>query len=306
MVKVKYTFPALCLAACLYGCDKVDPTGVLIGKSSVDDRVKQSQVYWDKEKKNLILTTDDDEYSFLVAADTHATTNLRRMKELFTDQVDPKQNNLFCTIIGDIAETQPEFYHKVDSLHDDFAANYPDKFVFYPTVGNHDVTRNGWALYNMIFGASTYISLIGVGEDDVYDMFIFLDSANGTLGKRQLEDVLPEYMEFRRNGIPELGLQKPRHCFVLTHQNFFRPRATSFASNFPREEQYYLLNTFTKYDIQTVFCGHIHKYDDRIFGGVRYTTLDALSERNSPQKGMVIKVTCKKDGTIQQEIKYYK
>ena len=53
-------------------CEKVSPTGVLIGNTSVDDRVKQSlvnfsslEVAWDKDLADTI-----QEYSFLVGSDS--------------------------------------------------------------------------------------------------------------------------------------------------------------------------------------------------------------------------------------------
>ena len=53
-------------------CEKVSPTGVLIGNTSVDDRVKQSLVFYtfydDKLDKELPDTTT--QYSFLVGSDS--------------------------------------------------------------------------------------------------------------------------------------------------------------------------------------------------------------------------------------------
>ena len=34
-----------------------------------------------------------------------------------------------------------------------------------------------------------------------------------------------------------------------------------------------------------VFCGHVHTWDERNFNGVHYLTLEAMSERNSPEPG---------------------
>ena len=63
-------------------CEKVSPTGVLIGNTSVDDRVKQSMVNisffemaWDK-----MLPDTVQEYSFLVGSDSHITADPGRLE----------------------------------------------------------------------------------------------------------------------------------------------------------------------------------------------------------------------------------
>ncbi len=321
---IKYIFPIAIATLLMTSCSKVDPTGVLIGHTSVDDRVKQSEYFYENDlnTKRSIIVNNEDEYSFLVAADSHTTTDMRRLREFFQKTVDEKCK--FCAHLGDLAETQPEYYTEVKNLLVEFGFNkqynlsddgesVDDKtsINFFPVVGNHDVTRNGWALFTQIFGSSTYAIIVAkpsenfkasdvssdAGDDmDIEkilmslfdtsktDMFIFLDTANGSLGKRQLEGSLPDFFEFRKK-------YNLRNVFVFTHNNFFRPRTNAFSANFPREELYYLLNSFSKNNVTAVFSGHIHKWDDRTYGGVRYLTLDALSEANSPESGMVYKVT---------------
>ena len=46
----------------------------------------------------------------------------------------------------------------------------------------------------------------------------------------------------------------------------------------------------------------MHKWDDREVGGVRYLTLESMSERNSPNPGdYLVRITCKKDGTVDMQ-----
>lgn len=312
MVKFNYIFSILCFASCIASCSKVDPTGVLIGATNVDDRVKQSYYVAKEDNKDFVRKSESDEYSFLVAADSHTTVETRRLKALFEESLNPNQNYMFAAHLGDLAETQPEYYEEVRQIVSSFDERDPDKFAFYPVVGNHDVTRNGWSLFTKIFQSSTYAVTVSrpgakddnidifeeeIQKDDKQDLFLFLDTANGTLGKRQLDEILPLFLSIR---------QYYRHCFVFTHNNFFRPRSNAFSANFPREELYHLLNQFSENNITTVFSGHIHKSDDRYYGGVHYITLDALSEDNNPDKGQIIKVTCKADGNITYENIYVK
>ncbi|MDD2962273.1 MAG: metallophosphoesterase [Muribaculaceae bacterium] len=285
----------LLIAIAAMACDKVDPTGVLIAHTSVDDRVKQSVVYyhdWDKTG-NDISVAGSDEYSFLVGADSHTRNDLTRLVEFFDVAIANK--DLFTAHLGDLAETQPEYYVAVQDLIEGYKSANKD-FLFFPVVGNHDVTRNGWALFSKIFGSSTYTFDVIVNEgkpNETKDLMIFLDSANGTFGEYQIELI-------------ELGLlfnpDKYRNVFVFSHTNIFRPRTNAFSATLPREELYYMLKKFHDWKANIVFCGHIHKWDDRVYGGVQYLTLDALSNDNNPNPGeYLVRVTCKGDGNVKWE-----
>lgn len=180
-------------------------------------------------------------------------------------------------------EAENNFYDDLDRF----------RFPFFPVVGNHDITHNGWALFTSLFHSSFYEFDVKVKGTDVYDHFVFLDSANGTLGKKQINLIDQGLMNTDK---------KLRHIFVFTHTNLFRPSTTQFSSTFPREELYYLLNKLHEWNATIMFCGHVHKWDDRNIGGVRYVTLESMSERNSPEPGKyLVRVTCKKDGSVDLE-----
>ncbi|MBQ5467048.1 MAG: metallophosphoesterase, partial [Muribaculaceae bacterium] len=172
-------------------------------------------------------------------------------------------------------------YDMIGSAYDEI------KFPFFPVVGNHDLTHNGWALWSNIFHSSFYEFDVNCGYDDegnqISDHFIFLDTASGTLGKRQV-DLIEE-------GILD-GENHYRYTFVFSHTNIFLPSQLQFASTFPREEAYFLLNQFEKWNASAIFCGHVHKWDERFFNNVYYVTLDSMSERNSPEPGdYLVRVT---------------
>src|SRR5574344_105382 len=102
MVKFnKYIYIALATIG-LMSCAKVDPTGVLIGHTSVDDRVKQSIVYWESDlnKKEVFIDGRGDEYSFLVVADSHTTTDLRRLTAVFDESVKGDTSYRFVAHLG--------------------------------------------------------------------------------------------------------------------------------------------------------------------------------------------------------------
>ncbi len=319
MVKMKtktYICVALMAAATLTSCEKVSPIGVLVSGTGVEDRVKMSELYYRDYLSELDVAATDDDYSFLVGADSHVTDDTGRMDEMFDIAIE--HGDGFVAHLGDIADTKPEYYINLsESLErakrkymakeytydvstdtytdeDGNIVDYDDeKFPFFPVVGNHDITHNGWALWSNIFHSSFYeFNVYLNGEQSVCDHYIFLDSASGTLGKRQIELI--------EQGILDVGENvKVRHTFVFTHTNLFRPSSVQFASTFPREEQYFLLNQFKEWNATIVFCGHVHKWDDREVGGVRYLTLESMSERNSPEPGeYLVRVNVKKNGEI--------
>ena len=319
MVKMKtktYICVALMAAATLTSCEKVSPIGVLVSGTGVEDRVKMSELYYRDYLSELDAAAADGDYSFLVGADSHVTDDTGRMDEMFDIAIEHGDD--FVAHLGDIADTKPEYYinlskslerakrkymekeYTYDVSTDTYTdedgniVDYDDeKFPFFPVVGNHDITHNGWALWSNIFHSSFYeFNVYLNGEQSVCDHYIFLDSASGTLGKRQIELI--------EQGILDVGENvKVRHTFVFTHTNLFRPSSVQFASTFPREEQYFLLNQFKEWNATIVFCGHVHKWDDREVGGVRYLTLESMSERNSPEPGeYLVRVNVKKNGEI--------
>jgi predicted phosphodiesterase len=303
-------------AATLTSCEKVSPIGVLVSGTGVEDRVKMSELYYRDYLSELDVAATDDDYSFLVGADSHVTDDTGRMDEMFDIAIE--HGDGFVAHLGDIADTKPEYYINLSKslerakrkymekeyTYDVSTDTYTDedgniidyddeKFPFFPVVGNHDITHNGWALWSNIFHSSFYeFNVYLNSEQSVCDHYIFLDSASGTLGKHQIELI--------EQGILDVGENvKVRHTFIFTHTNIFRPSSVQFASTFPREEQYFLLNQFKEWNATIVFCGHVHKWDDREVGGVRYLTLESMSERNSPEPGeYLVRVNVKKNGEI--------
>ena len=236
-------------------CDKVSPTGVLVGGSGVDDRVDMSYTYYLKYMQDSIdmetPTASDGEYSFLVGTDSHVASDPGRINEMIDDGLE--HGDLLWASLGDIADTNasnyitlkkaledgqikyiakyfeyrdvenvPFYYDKRYSNDEDpdfkhtYSAYRPDDipFPFYSVVGNHDITRNGWALFSSIFHSSFFHFTVKIGKTDEYDHFVFLDTANGTLGEKQIE--LLNNDVFRTD-------KKIRHTFVFSHTNLFRP-----------------------------------------------------------------------------------
>ena len=316
-------------------CEKVSPQGVLMGNTSVDDRVQQSMINnsyfgmsWDKTLADTI-----EEYSFLVGSDSHITIDPGRLEEML--DIGMENEDLFFCHLGDLADTKPEYYYNTEQAlskasqkwfnkylvpltdtlgnvytdttlfidqrtsniyrEDAFDFLWPSSLPFYPVVGNHDITHNGWGLYSRLFKTTFYefkVSTI-IDGDTVHDRFIFLDSANGTLGKYQIEQIDNDVF----NILEEQKLI--RHTFVFTHTNIFRPSLNEFASTYCREELYYILDKLADWNTTIAFWGHVHAWDERDFGGVHHITMPSMNFVDHPNGGddLLVRITVKKDGS---------
>jgi len=317
----------LAASAAFSSCEKVSPQGVLMGNTSVDDRVKQSLVNYSYIDVALdkILPNDMGEYSFLVGSDSHITIDPGRLTEML--EIGLEHDDLFYCHLGDLADTKAEYYYNTDRALGWFKNQWMEKYVtrvtdeavgegveyyidrrtgdsgtwdefrlpFYPVVGNHDITHNGWALFSDLFKTSFYEFTVQMGENGPIDRFIFIDSANGTLGEFQIDEI--------ENGVFQRDQKEIRNTFVFTHTNIFRPSYNEFASTYCREELYYLLDKLADWKTTIMFCGHVHAWDDRMFGGVRHITMPSMNFVDHPNGGddLLVRITVKKDGTYKMD-----
>ncbi len=341
MKKTGFILMTTALMMLLVSCEKVSPIGVLVSGTGVEDRIKMSHMYYSqhKDEYHMLIVDDLGDYTFLVGADSHLTTDDGRMREMLQSGLD--NDDLLYAHLGDIADTKAEYYIKLENLIDEYRWKYakkkyvevyfgddeysrddPDYYVyvdtaaektfsvrnvplpFYPVVGNHDITHNGWALWSNIFHSSFYDVFVIVSTDPLlFDHFIFLDTANGTLGTEQVKLIEKGVLDGKELAT-QIGQEGSvfRHTFVFSHTNLFRPSSLQFASTFAREETFYLLKQFDEWNADIVFMGHVHKWDEQKNGDTVYLTLDSMCEANSPDPGdYLVRVHVKKDGTISWE-----
>ena len=315
----------LALAVVLTACEKVSPIGVLVAGTAVEDRVKMSHLFYRNHYNDKVYLVANGDYTFIVGADSHLTTDSGRLDEMLA--IGLQSDDLFYAHLGDIADTKAEYYVTLDSLLKEGKSRFVEKYFrkvdeytyedtrlgfdpgttlydeivypFFPVVGNHDITHNGWALWSNIFHSSFYEIDVIVQQEDrdmAFDHLIFLDSASGTLGKTQIDLIEQGVLD----GKYADGESVYRHTFVFSHTNIFRPQFFEFASTFTREETFFLLDQFEKWNVTCAFCGHVHTWDERNFNGVHYLTLDAMSERNSPEPGdYLVRMHVDADGDVE-------
>ena len=144
----------------------------------------------------------------------------------------------------------------------------------FPVIGNHDVYYDCAEYYKQYFHTSTYtVTVKTVGG--FQDLYILLDSGNGTFGQRQTK-WLEEQLEHRADY---------RHCFVISHNWLFRTSynyTTTPAANLPQDEQYAFMDLMSRNNVELVLMGHFHMREQRQFGGVQYVMTDNLNDGGKP------------------------
>lgn len=276
-MKKLYYILAVLTTTIMVGCDKVSPTGILIGGTGVDDRVLQSIALHDKGYLgDLIFQVPDSDYTVLVGADSHILDDTKRLAEMH--EIGYRDGDIFLAHLGDLADTQADPY----LLTLECVNKYEEKYGshFFPVVGNHDITHNGFTYFSMIFQSSTYVVNVLIGDTGKRDVFLFMDTAAGTLGTKQIEF----FERCMRDQCPGTTI---RNIYTFGHTNYFRNTSGNleFSSTIPRDELYYMLNWNETHHVKAAVTGHVHEFDHHTYGSVEYFNLDAISERNNPMPG---------------------
>jgi hypothetical protein len=249
-------FFLLALVLTCNSCMKdVDLTGLLYSPDPVNERVRQSLLWNDQHPPRKIETSDTD-YSFLIAGDSEVggTSNL---DTLISRAKRPGIAGFL--IAGDLTKGPKEDY--------DILKNELDKKTATPyflILGNHDLFFNGWDNYYNYFGSSTYSFTVKTNNSS--DLYICLDSGNGTIGSIQLKWLTDLLEKERKNH---------RFCIIFSHVNFFRAHHT-FSANPLVEELHVLMDLFYEHSVDMVIMGHDHRRSEEFFGKTHYITLDAF------------------------------
>lgn len=268
MQNLKY-FISILVFITFVACDKYDLQGFFISpsKERVNKRFEQSIEYNKKHLNDTLILSDQEEYTFLAAADFHVKNTAINLAK-YVNITASNPNVLFSSILGDITDQFGGLQIAYDSIN-----NNKGDAILRILAGNHDIYFDQWSEYYELFGSSTYFFVVKTPTTS--DLFIALETTSGTLGKLQkkwLEDILKE----KRS--------KHRYCFVLTHTNFFDTELSQFPSgNFSLEETALLTDIFSEYNVNMIINGHDHTYDYTELNGVKYLTLeDAQDLDNKP------------------------
>ncbi len=276
MQNIKYFFSTIIIIIIFVACDKYDIQGFFVSpsKERVNTRFEQSIAYNEQHQNDTLIFSNQEEYTFLAAADFHVKTTAVNIAK-YANITASNPNILFSTILGDITDQLGGLQIAYDSIN-----NNKGNAIIRILAGNHDTYFDQWSEYYELFGSSTYFFVVKTPTQS--DLFIALETASGTLGKLQkkwLEDILEE----KRS--------QHRYCFILTHTNFFDTELSQFPSgNFPLEETAFLTNIFDRYNVNLVITGHDHSYDYSELDGVRYLTLEDIQDLDKKPSYFAINV----------------
>lgn len=240
-------------------CEKFEMRGFFTTFEDVNNRFEQS-MEWNSRNGYSEITSSQQSYTLSVMADSHVggTENLDRF---FKDARD--QNITAVVMAGDLTTGHKEDYDIfLDKLR------LQDSLWIFPVVGNHDLYFEGWKHFYPSLGSSTYFFIVSTPSSR--DLFICLDTGNGTLGSKQLE-WFKNLLETSRN--------RYRYCIVFTHNNLFRLRPTT-STNPMIEENHVFSDIFLRYNVNMVVTGHDHKRNTDILGKTTHIIMDALQDTN--------------------------
>lgn len=271
------------------GCNRLDVAGMVINRSDTEERVADWLDY-NAQNHEPVIENAPDEYHVYSCSDSHYSerdsivpqgAKDRLYKYITTERNDPMA--IFAIHAGDMVNESGEAGFRMTDAALQFnpktqAENDPCFLV----IGNHDVYYDCADYFKQYFHTSTYTVTVKTVSGHK-DLFIFLDSGNGTHGKRQLE-----WLEEKLSNRADY-----RHCFVISHNWLFRTSynyTTTPAANLPQDEQYAFMDLMSNNNVEMVIMGHFHMREQRQFGGVQYVMTDNLNDGKVTPTYLVVNV----------------
>ena len=284
-----YLFAAASALLMTTACNHLDIPGMVVNRSDTEERVNDWLDY-NQLNGEPVIENAPDTYLVYSSSDPHYCAsdsiipqgeNDRLYHFITAERNDPQA--VFSMLIGDLANEKGETpYNMVDASMQYNAETQEKNDPCFPTMGNHDTYFDCAKWYKEHYHTSTYtVTVKTVGG--FKDLFIFLDSGNGTHGKRQM-DWLEEKLSHR---------DEYRNCVVISHCWLFRTSynyTTTPCANLPLDEQYAFMDLMSKNNVSLVVMGHFHLLEQRQFNGITYVMTDNLNEGELAPSYMIM--TC--------------
>ena len=255
-------FLSMIFAACNFGLPIF-----LYAEEGVEDRAAVMQTLFGPD---LPQTDNTGKYSFIVLTDAHfGETKYARKEEAFLaifksllQDPAPERRPRFIVNLGDALDGG----HSIEAYQFNLAAASwiqlakdtlgVSDYKVYSILGNHDLYNNGWEDWRRAVypHTSCYKFTLNAGGPTPFDFF-FLDTGNGTLGGKQIENLERELAASSR---PKL---------VFMHYPLYAGGIFYFALD-DVEERSRLVSDFAKSNVKYVFEGHkhtLHDYDFKKF-----------------------------------------
>jgi len=237
-----------------------DVVGMMFPSSpSSNERFSQSMEY-NRTAGFKTIYAGSDSYRFHIISDLHLEKNSDNLDKFIYRHSLEENLAPFTLCLGDLIYGSEGFAFARESLSPIIDAPQDTLFC---TAGNHDLYFGLWEKYLSTFHSSSYYFEVVTPSEET-DLFICLDSGNGTLGSDQrkwLADILEEKSA------------SSRAVVVFTHTHFLDyGNIPDLVATYTREEMYDLMELFSEYGVDLVLSGHAHKWGELNFKGVRYYT----------------------------------
>jgi 3',5'-cyclic AMP phosphodiesterase CpdA len=263
------------VALLLLGCDRVDFKGFVVPTGDLVDRRFEQSFELHNEAPIACIETPE-EYLIYVGTDPHISDTTRNL-DTFVADLRSDTSASFGILLGDCID-------KIGSMPiyaEAIAQKNPEQDLpIFSVLGNHDTYFSQWDKYREHLGPSVY--WFEVAHPAGKDLFVALDTANGTLGRLQmawLRDFLPTHRA------------EYRHCIIITHTNiFYTDNSQNTSGNLPIEETMAVLDIFTKNNVTLCLQGHDHHREDLTFGGVRYTIVGTLRDEVANPEYLCVRI----------------
>lgn len=253
----------LLLAACN---PNYDIAGMFSGQSPRADRRFEASSAYNAERGAIVIDVPEDTYKVYFGTDMHVDSTARNVHRWATLLRNDPQCRLGI-ILGDMVNAQGNFPRVMEALEFDAVTQATDVPLF-ATVGNHDLYFGQWTDYLEWWHTSTYC--FEVHTPQATDLYISLDSGEGTFGTKQLR--------WLRSLLAEKAAEC-RHIIVFTHTHMFKRDASQgHTSNFPMEETYEITALLQRYGVEWYVSGHDHHREITRFRDVQYMIVDTMQD----------------------------
>ena len=265
----------LMLLAVATSCNpNYDMKGMFDGSSVRADKRFDESMEYNRQAGYTHLVVPED-YKIYVCADTHVDSTTHNV-EAFTKLYKSDPDCPFALHLGDLVNEK----HNHKKFFDIAAVN-PEGYIAgkdtcFFAVGNHDLYFNQWEDYKRFVPTSTYWFDTRTADGKLLDLFICLDSGEGTLGVKPLE--------WLKSTLKEKSEEGYRHIIVFTHTHMFKQDdSQGHTSNYSMEETYDITALLSQYKVALYLSGHDHAREVTHYGGVTYIVLDTMQDAvNNP------------------------
>lgn len=270
---------ALVLMACANEDTALDMKGMFSPNGeTVKTRFAQSMAYNDSVGE-MHVDMHADNYVIYVCTDSHITRKAHKNLDYFINQYKAAPTPKMALHLGDLIDAQKNF-PCVDSI-----LHFPGQTILdtiFTTPGNHDIYFKQWPIYREYFRTSAYWFDTRNGNKKL-DLFICLDSAEGSLGTDQTN--------WLKNLLEAKSQEDYRRIIVFTHTHLWKlDGSQGHTSNMALEETYELTSLLAQFKVDFVWCGHQHSRQSVIFKGVNYLVLDATQDSETGQAYMTVEM----------------